>query len=526
MKTLLIRPGAEIVEKTLKGPWPSKLSHLEGLYREPGLIFRALISLESFSPSSVLAVGSVLRNLGEEVEFLDVPLEFGIPLTEELNEKRHEKIETYIEKGGYDVVGISCTSILECLATQKIAEAAKRALNDITVVVGGYQAASDAYSLMEKVPIDVVVLSDFEPVAETLYKSLAANSLRTVPNILYRENNTIRSGNSRACAFELPAFDYTLVEKYVPHYTFLPVEASRGCPHQCSFCQEKVLRSTYTAKDAATTVDHTIKAANYMGQFTKVVSLCFCDALWGLNPKWVKKFCSKLIKRRSEIVCQPFGWGVESRIGQFTEEYLLQMKKAGCFTIGYGVESLSPTMLKTMNKTRDPHTYIKSVFKTVEKMLKVDMHAVLLFILGMPGETSTTLEETVNQVKKLPLESPNLHLQFGLPVPLRGTELEAQIHDPDFVKKHGLEILDEFDWEKNYLPRFTMLFNPSRELSASEMTKAFLDIVSGIHRVSASLERQAELYEEVRTILDRDQITPEELAQWGAIYRKITTHMS
>jgi len=530
MKTLVVRPGVEVVEKTLRGPWAPELSYLEKLYKNPGLIFRGLISLESFSSSSALAVGSILRKLGEEVEFLDVPFEFGIPLTEELNKKRNEKIEAYIAERGYDVVGISCTSVLECLATKRIAEAARRALKDVIIVSGGYQAASDAVTLMEKIlSLDVVVLSDFEPIAEKLYASFdGERPIRTVPNIVYRENKTICASERKHLRVEsedLPVFDYSLIEKCISKYTFIPVEASRGCLYNCSFCQEKVLRQLYTVKDAQRAVDEIIDAANYVAQFIEPVTLYFCDALWGLNPKWVKTFCSDLIKRRGEICANTFGWGVEARIDQFTGQQLSLMKKAGCFTIGYGVESLSPTMLKMMNKTKDPHTYIASVFNTVQKTLKEDMQAVLLFILGMPGETPLTIKETVNALKKFSPENKNLHFQFGLPVPLAGTLLEKHIHDPYFVRKYGLKVIDEFDWEKVYLPRFTLLFDPSRELSAAEMTDIFLEITNGVHSIP-TLEKQSSIFEEVKGILDKDQISPEELAQWGNIYRKIAMNVS
>jgi radical SAM superfamily enzyme YgiQ (UPF0313 family) len=526
MKTLLVRPGVEIVEKTLKGPWPPKLTHLEKVYKNPELIFRGLIALESFSSSSPIAVGSVLKKLGEDVEFLDVPFEFGIPLTEEKNVKRHEKIEEYCARG-YDVVGISCTSILECLATQKIAETAKNISKDTLVVVGGYQAASDAHDFMRKIPdIDVIVLSDFEPIAEQLYASFnGKGELRDIPNIGYRKNNTvcISKKNIPLKSEDLPVFDYSLARKYIPQYAFVTLEASRGCPYMCSFCQEKVVRQSYTVKDAFAAVDEIIDTANYCAQFFEPVALCFCDALWGINPEWVKEFCLHLIARKDEIMSKRFGWGVEARIDQFDDDNLLLMKKAGCSAIGYGVESLSPTMLEIMSKTRNPQNYIASVFNTIESMSKIDMHTVLLFILGMPGETPLTLKETLDSIKKLSLKGKNLHFQFGLPIPLRGTILEKQIHDPSFAVKYGVNILDEFRWEKVYLPRLTLLFDPSRDFSASEMTDIFLNITGGGHGVGASLEKQAERFEEVRTILERDQISPDELAQWGAIYREITT---
>ncbi len=525
MKTLLIRPGVGIVEKTLKGPWSPQLAHLERLYREPGLLFRGLISMEGFSHSPTLAVGTTLTKMGEEVEYLDVPYEFGIPIREELTTKRSEKIAAYIERGGYDVVGISCTSTLEGLPTKTIAQAAKTVSEDIIVVVGGYQAASDAADMIQKMPVDVMVLSDFEPIAELLYTAFRGKiPLKTVPNIMYREKDAIHASERKHIKVnpeDLPVYDYSLVKKYIPNYTMFLIEASRGCPYDCSFCQEKVLRHSYTVKDAATAVDEIINTSHYLAQFAQPVLLIYCDPLWGASPKWVKTFCLQLIDRKEEI--DAAGWLVGARIGQFDEDTLLLMKKAGCITIGYGVESLSPTMLDMMNKTRDPQEYITSVSDTVAKMIKAKMHAMLTFILGLPGETPTTVEETLTALKKLPTENEYIHLKLGLPVALRKTLLDAQIHDPAYAEKYGVTILDEYTWEKGYLPRFTPLFNSSRELSASQLADIFLDLIQGARGFPGSLGKHPEVFKEVGAILYKEQIAPEELAEWSRIYRRIVT---
>lgn len=528
MKTLLVRPGVEIVEKTLRGPWSPELSHLEKVYRDLGVLFRGLVSRQALSNTSTLAVGTVLRKLGEEVEFLDIPFEFGLPLTRELIAKRHEEIEKYTAKGGYDVVGISCTGSFEGLSTKGTAEAVKRALKDAKVVVGGYQATSDAYSLMEKIQaIDVIVFGDFEPIAEQLYAAFNDNTpVSSVPNILYRENGRIRASERTYVNVnpeELPVYDFSLAEKYLPKYAMFLIESSRGCVYNCSYCQENVVRKSYTVKDAYVAADEIIDAANYIAQFTEPVFFGYCDPLWGASSKWIKDFCTELAGRREEISSDMFGWGVDGRIGKFNDEELSLMKKAGCISIAYGVESLSPQMLKMMNKTRDTQKYINSVFETVEKMLKAEMGTIMLFILGMPGETPSTVEESLNNIKKLPLESKNLHMEFGLAFSLCKTALDEQIHDPKFVEEYGVRILDEYDWEKVYLPRFSLLFDPSRELSASELTDIFLDIVKGARGIPASLERQLETFDDAKTILEKDEISPDELTRGGEIYKKIMT---
>lgn len=519
------------MEKTLRGPWPEELAHLEKVYKDPRVISRGIISFEGICPASALAAGTALKNIGEDVEYLHTSLEFGLPLTEELNKKRHEQIEDYIARGGYDVVGISCTSTIECVATQKIAEAAKQASEDIIVVIGGYQATAEGVDLIKKIPaIDVVVLSDFEPIAEQLYHSFAGKApMNKIPNVIYRDNGSIHATERKYFKLkpeDLPVYDYSLVKKYLPQFSYFLLEASRGCPYQCTFCQEKVLRHSFVLKDVDVTVNEIIDSANYIAQFVKPVVMGYSDPLWGSSVKWVKKFCSQLIERRDEMVAGPVKWNITARVDQFDSETLHLMKKAGCLSIGYGVEYLSPTMLEMVNKTRDPHRYIASVFDTVEKTLKADIQAVLFLVLGMPGETRSTIQETLTSIKDLPVEDKNLHLQFFLSIPLRGTDLDNQLHDPQFTKKYGVKMVAEFDWEKVYFPWFTQLFNPSKELTASDITDIFLNITKEGHGIPASLERQHEGFEEVKRVLDKEYISPEELAAYGKILRKVVVGIS
>jgi radical SAM superfamily enzyme YgiQ (UPF0313 family) len=524
MKTLVVRPGAEIVEKTLRGPWPPELSHLEKLYKEKAVLFRGLGGLQSLSHSSTVAVGSILQNQGEDVEYLDVPFEFGIPLTEELNAQRHKKIEEYIAKGGYDVVGISCISSFEGVATQRIAEAAKRAQEDILVIVGGYQAAADALDLMEKIPaIDILVVSDFEPISEQLYAAFEGKiPLSEVPNVMYRDNGKIKTSERKHIKVEpedLPIYDFSLVEKYISRYAMFTIEASRGCPYECSYCQEKVLRKTYSAKDPSVAVDEFINTGNYILQFVKPVIFLYSDPLWGLNLRWVKDFCSQLAERRNELTSDEAAWIIEARIGQFDDEALSLMKKSGCMSISYGVESLSPRMLTMMKKTKDPQKYITTVYETAEKTLAHDIQTMLFFLFGIPGETHETINETLAMMRSLPLEKENFHIGLSLAHPLRGTLLDEQVHNPQFVKEHGVKILDENDWKKAYIPRLTLLFDPSRDLSAAELANIYLDLINGTLGIPV-FEKQLEMFKEVRTLLGKIEISPEGLERWSRTFRR------
>jgi tRNA A37 methylthiotransferase MiaB len=528
MKTLLIRPGVEIIEKTLRGPWPPELSHLGKLYKQSGPFFRGFVQYTTFAYPSLLAAGTVIRRIGEDVEYIDIPFEFGIPLTDELNAQRHKKIEDYIAKGGYDVVGISCISSSESVATQRVAEAAKRAQEDVPVLIGGYQASSNALDLMEKIPaIDVIALGDFEPISEQLYAAFEGKiPLSEVPNVMYRDNGKIKTSERKHIKVEpedLPVYDYSLVEKYISRYAMFAIEASRGCPYECSYCQEKVLRKTYSVKDATVAVDEFINTGNYILQFVKPVLFFYSDPLWGLDSKWVKDFCSQLIERIDEIKSKEVGWVIESRIGLFDDEALSLMKKARCISIGYGVESFSPRMLTMMKKTKDPQKYITTVYDTVEKTMAHGIQTAVFILVGMPGETHETMNETIAMMRSLPLKKENFHGAFSLAHSLHGTLLDEQIHDPQFVEEHGVKILDENDWEKVYLPRLSLLFDPSRDLSASELTDIYLNLSNGTTLGVPSPEKQLEIFKVVRTVAKKDEISPEMLAQWSRSFRRIAS---
>ncbi|MGD2250316.1 MAG: radical SAM protein [Candidatus Methanofastidiosia archaeon] len=524
MKTLLIRPGIHIME-TFKDSWPPDLNYLQKVYTDYSSLFRGLFEFQSFSQSSTLSVGSTLKKMGEDVDYLDVPFEFGVPLTEKSAATIYAKIRNYIHKGDYDVVGISCTGLLEGIPTKKIAEITKNVYPDTVVMVGGYQAASEAHDFMEKIPaIDILVQSDFELIAHQLYRTFEGSfNINNTPNILYRHKDTVhttRKTCTRLKPDHLPYYDYSLVDPYIPGYSLFAMEASRGCMYNCSFCQEKILRTWYITKDPEKAADEMVTTAHYIADRTTPVVFYFCDPLWGAHPAWVKKFCTHLIKKRHT---PHFQWVCEARVGQFSHEELTLMKQSGCITIGYGVESLSPKMLTIMNKTKTPGQYIDSVKTTVEKTLAKNIHTVLLFILGMPGETHTTLQETLTAIKNLPLTHEKLHIKFGLPDILPGTALDFAVHNPHHAEQLGVVIHEENTWHNAYIPRFTLLFDPSHTLSAADMTDTFLNLMHGTDSVTASFGKQLEKFPLIQKIIDKGIISPADLANLGNIYRKAVT---
>jgi len=91
------------------------------------------------------------------------------------------------------------------------------------------------------------------------------------------------------------------------------------------------------------------------------------------------------------------------------------MKKAGCHQLMYGIESVSEEILKNINK----RTSIEQTLKAIEwtKKAKIDIRAA--FMLGSPGETEETLEETYQFAVKIDPEI----VVFNITTPFPGTEM-------------------------------------------------------------------------------------------------------
>jgi anaerobic magnesium-protoporphyrin IX monomethyl ester cyclase len=97
------------------------------------------------------------------------------------------------------------------------------------------------------------------------------------------------------------------------------------------------------------------------------------------------------------------------------------MKKAGCDSVFFGLESGSDEILKIMNKQTDKGKAVEAV-KTAKKAgIKVGA----FFIIGYPGETDRTLIETINFASSLGLD----YLSFNFPYPIPGTGLYEKVKD-------------------------------------------------------------------------------------------------
>jgi hopanoid biosynthesis associated radical SAM protein HpnJ len=208
-------------------------------------------------------------------------------------------------------------------------------------------------------------------------------------------------------------------------YPFVSLYTTRGCPAQCTFCLWPQTLSGHPWRKRSTD-DVAGEMAKAKKLWPEVKEFFFDDDTFNIQKARTIELCAKL---------KPLGltWSCTSRV---TTDYetLKAMKEAGCRLLIVGYESGDPQILKNIKKGA-----------TVERARQFtkDCHKLGLvvhgdFILGLPGETHQTINNTIAFAKELDVETIQVSVAHAYP----GTELYDYGVKNDFMVS-GAKMVDE-----------------------------------------------------------------------------------
>jgi radical SAM superfamily enzyme YgiQ (UPF0313 family) len=157
-------------------------------------------------------------------------------------------------------------------------------------------------------------------------------------------------------------------------------------------------------------------------------------------------------------------WGCELRVDAIKRDDAELLKKAG-------IESASEEVLKRNFKYQDPTLVLKGLDFLKEQNISVQCY----FILGLPGETDETFQETVKYIKNLPLTNEDT-LEFFVATPYPGSLLwenknkyKIKIIETDFSKYDCQHII--FETQSLNTNQLRKMFNIAKELEKYHLSK-------------------------------------------------------
>ena len=207
----------------------------------------------------------------------------------------------------------------------------------------------------------------------------------------------------------------------------MDIMVSRGCPYRCSYCLVKQL---YGEKYRVRSPENVTKEIRMLLEKYGTREFHFMDPVFTLKADWVERLCELLEPLRIE-------WSCQTRVDLVSEKILRKMRKAGCFSILYGAETLSPELLRNIRKGATPEQAKRAVMLTKE----AGIEARLSFMFGLPGETPEIAEKIVDTVIEM---NPDF-VQFHSLVIFPGTAIEHDIQRNKWGKAIDKVAIRQFD---------------------------------------------------------------------------------
>ena len=199
--------------------------------------------------------------------------------------------------------------------------------------------------------------------------------------------------------------------------------ASRGCPARCTFCANYVTGRKIRFRSPGNVIGE-LNAwhARYGNTFFP-----FWDDALSAQPAHLAGLCEAFERE----LAFPFRWSAITRANMVTPELLRQMRRAGCVSVNFGVESGDNQILRIIKKGVTTEHVVRALGWAKDEGLATAAN----FMLGFPqGKTPDALERTLQFMERIaPLV--DSFSTLGVVVPFPGTPLYDDHHQ---VRLHGL----------------------------------------------------------------------------------------
>lgn len=286
-----------------------------------------------------------------------------------------------------------------------------------TAVFGTHVTVLDKACLAAYPALDCIIRNEPEMTVQALVKTLAAGgSLAPVEGITFRTDageivvNPPRPFLEDLDTLPLPAWHLLDLDRYclpLRGKRFLMVAPLRGCPFNCTFC---TCQTYYGKRLRKRSVESVLAEIAYDGERFGIKDFFFWAETFVVDKEYVASLCRGIIERGLRI-----SWTANSRVDTVDVRLLTLMAEAGCWMISYGIESARQEILDEAEKG----TTAEQAFQAVRHAREAGIKTVGHFILGLPGETRESLDDTVRFARSLPLDL----AQFYCAVPFPGSRL-------------------------------------------------------------------------------------------------------
>jgi radical SAM superfamily enzyme YgiQ (UPF0313 family) len=344
-------------------------------------------------PLGLALVAAATRRAGHEVAFLDL-----------LDEREpDEAVARAIAATDPEVIGISVRNIDDqtsdhprfLLEQIRPVVRACRAATRAPIVLGGAGYSIFPEAALAYLGADFGVVGDGEAAFPALLARLQAGAgPKGLPGV-HAAGAPVAASPAFADALDsYPLWDEALdaVAGAAGPDLWLPVQSRRGCPNDCSYCSTAAIQGRKIRSRSPRLVVERVALLARAG----CTRFYFVDNSFNIPQHYALEIC-RLIEESVPGVA----WRCILYPHMVSEELVSAMATAGCTEVSLGFESGSSRILRRMNKRFTPG----DVRATAELLARYGIKRMGFLLLGGPGETRETVEESLAFAESLDLES-------------------------------------------------------------------------------------------------------------------------
>lgn len=355
----------------------------------------------SYSYLTPLGLGYIISSLKKEYENVDV-----------INLNHRADMDSVLKERlgkGYDVV-LTGNMAIGYWCLKRIVELCRENGSKPKIIIGGPVITSEPDIMMRDLKPDFGVVGEGEMTTVELVKAIELGTdPREVKGIIFFEGDEMVKTEARPVIDDLdslpwPDFDSLEYGQFLDNMIMdenlstlindearvYPILASRDCPYACTFCYHPNGR-----RHRKRNIDCVIEELRVNIRKYRINAIFIYDDLFSVDRERLFYFCDKF-KEMMEDIPWTCGWACQLSVRQVDKELLEKLKDAGLFWAGYGFESYSQKVLKSMKKPITPEQ-IDAAFKmTMEVGIGIQAN----FIFGDVEETMETARETLDYWRK------------------------------------------------------------------------------------------------------------------------------
>ncbi|HLO30260.1 MAG TPA: magnesium-protoporphyrin IX monomethyl ester anaerobic oxidative cyclase [Anaerolineales bacterium] len=368
---------------------------------------------EHLPPLGLLSIGGPLLDQGYEVKLLDA--EFGPMAIGEI------AAETSKYQPALVLLGHSgSTSAQPVIST--LTKQIRQQNPSIKIVIGGVFPTYHWHEILETEPqIDYIVCGEGEETIVTLVRAIENEfPLELIRGIALRSGGRVIKTPPVPHIKDLNAYrvGWELMGDY--HYTYwgkrkaVVIQFSRGCPHSCSYCGQRLFWGTWRHRDPQLLADEIEMLHEKYG----VEVINFADENPSANQKEWIKFLNALIRKNLKLVL----------VGSIRADtivrdagYLHLYKKAGFERFLLGIENYDESVLEKIKKGG-------SIAKDRQAIQLLRMNNILSMATYVVGFGEETFRSFYNGLRQLLLYDPD-QIQLLYVTPHQWTPFFEEIKD-------------------------------------------------------------------------------------------------